>query len=103
MIIGVSNRQERPAQSRAPRFTGAVVSFNLATGYGFVSLNATDAARAGVPPGHDLFLHASQITPRKSALARGDQVEFEVGNNYKGPCAVNATVTLHQDIYPHHD
>lgn len=56
---------------------GTVKFFNAAKGFGFI-----------IPQngGKDLFVHQSEL--QDHSLNEGDQVQFEVGEGKKGPCAV---------------
>jgi CspA family cold shock protein len=56
---------------------GKVKFFNVSRGFGFI----TQAV------GEDLFFHVSEL--RAGTANDGDQVEYEVGEGNKGPCAVN--------------
>ena len=59
--------------------TGTVKWFNASKGYGFVSPDEGGA---------DLFVHFSEIkVDGYASLEEGQQVEFEVGQGKKGPCA----------------
>lgn len=59
---------------------GTVKWFNAEKGYGFISPE---------DGGKDLFVHCSEIKNggRQATLADGQQVEYEVGQGKKGPCA----------------
>jgi CspA family cold shock protein len=57
--------------------TGKVKFFNDTKGFGFI---APDDG------GADLFVHVSAV--EAGTLNDNDQVEFEVGEGQKGPCAV---------------
>ena len=61
---------------------GTVKWFNADKGYGFI---------APADGGKDLFVHHSEIKNGGGfkKLDDGQQVEFEVGEGQKGPCAVN--------------
>ena len=62
------------------RITGTVKWFNGTKGYGFIS-------REG---GDDVFVHYSAIAGEGFRnLDEGDQVEFSVEDNPRGPQAVN--------------
>ncbi len=60
---------------------GTVKWFNADKGYGFITPDGG---------GNDLFVHHSEIKVSGFAtLDEGEQVEFEVGQGQKGPCANN--------------
>ncbi len=60
---------------------GIVKWFNSSKGYGFISPEGG---------GEDLFVHHSEIKGAGYAsLDEGQQVDFEVGQGKKGPCATN--------------
>jgi CspA family cold shock protein len=60
---------------------GTVKWFNDSKGYGFIC--PEDGSE-------DLFVHHSEIQAQGYAsLQEGQQVEFEVGEGKKGPCATN--------------
>jgi CspA family cold shock protein len=60
---------------------GTVKWFNADKGFGFI---APDDG------GEDLFVHHSEIkTEGYASLDEGQQVEFQVGQGKKGPCATN--------------
>jgi CspA family cold shock protein len=58
---------------------GKVKFFNTSKGFGFITQNE----------GEDLFFHVSELRTRTETVNEGDQVEYEVGEGRKGPCAVN--------------
>jgi CspA family cold shock protein len=59
--------------------TGTVKWFDAAKGYGFITPE---------DGGKDLFVHHSEIqTDGYATLNDGKQVEYEVGEGQKGPCA----------------
>ena len=61
--------------------TGTVKWFNANKGFGFIC--PSDG-------GDDLFVHHSEIkTEGYATLNEGQEVEFEIGQGKKGPCAVN--------------
>ncbi len=60
---------------------GTVKWFNAEKGFGFITPE---------DGGKDLFVHHSEIkVDGYATLADGQQVEFEVGQGQKGPCANN--------------
>lgn len=61
---------------------GTVKWFNADKGYGFITPE---------DGGKDLFVHHSEIQTDKSfaTLNDGQEVEYEVGEGQKGPCANN--------------
>ena len=76
MIDGHLKGQRRQVVS-----TGTVKWFNEKRGYGFI---APDDG------GEELFVHHSEIkTSGYASLHEGQQVQFEVGQGKKGPCATN--------------
>ena len=56
---------------------GKVKFFNTSKGFGFITQNE----------GEDLFFHVSEL--RAETVSEGDQVEYEISEGRKGPCAVN--------------
>ena len=64
------------------REKGVVKWFNAAKGYGFIQRSS----------GEDVFVHFSAIqTEGYRSLTEGEQVEFTIEENDKGPQAVNVT------------
>ena len=57
--------------------TGKVKWFDDQKGFGFIEQEGGD----------DLFVHHSEV--QAQSLSEGQEVEFEVGQGQKGPCAVN--------------
>ncbi len=66
--------------------TGTVKWFNADKGFGFITPD---------DGGKDLFVHHSEIQSGGvyASLSDGQNVEFEVGQGQKGPCA-NKVVSL---------
>ena len=60
--------------------TGTVKWFDAEKGYGFIQ--PEDGSK-------DLFVHHSEI--QGYALQDGEEVEFEIGEGRKGPCATNVS------------
>ncbi len=56
---------------------GKVKFFNTSKGFGFITQNS----------GEDLFFHVSEL--QSETVNEGAQVEYEVSEGRKGPCAVN--------------
>lgn len=56
---------------------GTVKWFDVQKGYGFIEQES----------GGDLFVHHSEIDG--DSLNEGQEVEYEVGQGQKGPCAVS--------------
>ena len=59
---------------------GTVKFFNIAKGFGFIKQES----------GRDLFFHVSEISGAEPK--DGDNVEFQVGQGRKGPCAMKVKV-----------
>ena len=57
--------------------TGKVKFFNDETGFGFIKPD---------DGGNDIFVHVTGI--EAGSLAENDQVEYEIGEGKRGPCAV---------------
>ncbi|OIQ17548.1 MAG: cold-shock protein [Bacteriovorax sp. MedPE-SWde] len=58
--------------------TGKVKFFNEEKGFGFITPSNGDA---------DIFVHVTGLAG--GTIAEGDEVEYEVGEGRKGPCAVD--------------
>ena len=72
---------ERPALGVSTVAKGTVKWFNASKGYGFI---------APEDGSDDLFVHHSEIrTEGYASLDEGQNVDFEVGQGRKGPCATN--------------
>ena len=56
---------------------GKVKWFNQEKGFGFIEQES----------GEDLFVHHSEV--RGEPLEEGQEVEYDIGEGRKGPCAVN--------------
>jgi len=60
---------------------GKVKWFNTDKGFGFITPN---------DGGKDLFVHHSDVnTSGRAILDEGQEVEYEIGEGKKGPCAKN--------------
>ena len=59
---------------------GTVKFFNASKGFGFIKQQS----------GQDLFFHVSEISGAEPK--DGDNVEFEVGQGRKGPCAIKVKI-----------
>ena len=63
--------------------TGKVKWFNANKGFGFITHDGG---------GDDLFVHHSEIKMTGYAnLEEGQQVQFDIAQGKKGPCATNVT------------
>ena len=65
---------------RTPLIKGKVKFFNAEKGFGFITPDES---------GDDIFVHISEVQGGASQLNDGQEVEYEVGQGRKGPCAVN--------------
>lgn len=63
---------------------GEVVWFSAKKGYGYIKQDNGEK---------DMFVHWSNIVKEGfKTLAKGQEVEYEVGENHKGPQAINVTI-----------
>ena len=63
--------------------TGTVKWFNDSKGFGFITPDEG---------GDDLFVHYSEVQMEGySSLKENQKVEYEIGEDRKGPCAVKVT------------
>jgi CspA family cold shock protein len=70
---------ERSKVRKLVMSTGTVKWFDAGKGYGFITPE---------DGGKDLFVHHSEIqTDGYATLNDGQQVEYEIGEGQKGPCA----------------
>lgn len=70
---------------------GKIKWFNVSKGYGFIEIDG----------GEDIFVHYSAIQMDGfKTLAEGDDVEFEVINEGKGPKAANVVVKARAEGQP---
>lgn len=58
--------------------TGSIKFFNTDKGFGFIKKE----------DGSDIFFHITEVKEQQE-LKENDQVEFEIGEGRKGPCAMN--------------
>jgi len=66
------------------RQMGTVIFFSNPKCFGFIKMDSGEK---------DLFIHFSGIVAEGyRTLTPGDRVEFEIGSNHKGPCAINLAV-----------
>ena len=78
--MGIHNKFTDPSNT-IQMSKGTVKWFNADKGYGFIMPD---------DGGKDLFVHHSEIKSEGYAsLDEGQDVEFEVGEGPKGPCAKN--------------
>jgi cold shock CspA family protein len=81
--IGIRPVVQAPLDGQAensdgpPRERGRVKWFDAEKGYGFLVR----------PTGEDLFVHHSEVQGDPSSLSPNDEVEYEVGQNDRGPNA----------------
>jgi len=63
--------------------TGRVKFFNSEKGFGFIERGNKD----------DIFVHCSEVKNESDGyLKEGQEVEFEIGEGKKGPCATEVRV-----------
>lgn len=77
MPISAPAPQDEPVPREDSRELGRVKWFDPDKGYGFLIR----------PTGDDLFVHHSEIEGKPSDLEPNDEVEYEVGQNDRGPNA----------------
>ena len=70
--LNLKEREEKKIMSK-----GKVKFFDTTKGFGFITQNQ----------GEDLFFHVSEL--RAATANECDQVEYEISEGKKGPCAVN--------------
>jgi cold shock CspA family protein len=81
--VGIRSVEQAPLDGQAedsagpPRERGRVKWFDAEKGYGFLVR----------PTGEDLFVHHSEVQGDPSSLSPNDEVEYEVGQNDRGPNA----------------
>jgi len=70
---------------------GKIKWFNVSKGYGFIEIDG----------GEDIFVHYSAIQMEGfRTLAEGDEVEFEIVNEGKGPKAAGVVVKARAEEQP---
>ncbi|MDQ4106181.1 MAG: cold shock domain-containing protein, partial [Actinomycetota bacterium] len=74
---GIANGVETAADDGTPREKGRVKWFDPDKGYGFLVR----------PTGEDLFVHHSEVDGDPGAMEPNGEVEYEVGQNDRGPNA----------------
>lgn len=61
---------------------GKIKWFNEERKYGFIKSK----------DGKEIFVHASEFMQGHAEPKAGDEVEYEIGSNHKGDCAVNVYI-----------
>jgi CspA family cold shock protein len=85
------NESQGSLENIRPRLKGNVVWFDGVKGFGFIK-----PSDPTVNEGKDLFIHFHHIVQRGGgykSLKKGDEVEFFLGQNDKGPCASEVKIT----------
>ena len=72
------------------KYTGHIVKWKERPGYGFIRTDGPDVS--------DIFFHHKYL-PMKGykTIELGTRVEFELGENHRGPIAVNIRITMFPD------
>mgnify|MGYP003538171669 FL=1 len=72
------------------KYTGEIVKWKERPGYGFIR---TDGANPS-----DIFFHHKYLPmPGYKTVHTGTRVEFELGENHRGPIAITIRITMFAD------